>query len=69
VVDNNFVEKSLTHLDQRLRDHYPLKGKLEAEVAVVRSGEITSHKKEYEKHVRLVKEKVDLQTEKFNYLL
>lgn len=35
----------------------------------MRSGEITNHKKEYEKHVRTVKEKMDLQTEKFNYLL
>jgi hypothetical protein len=68
-LDNAFVEQSLTNLDERLREHYSLKGKLEAEVGVVRSGEITNHKKEYEKHVRTVKDKMDLQTEKFNYLL
>ena len=36
---------------------------------MVRSGQVTGHKKEYEKYVRTVKERVDLQTEKFNYLL
>jgi len=32
------MEESLTQLDSRLREHYSLKGKLEAEVGVVRSG-------------------------------
>ena len=34
-----------------------------------RSGEITGHKKKYEKHARTIKDKMDLQTEKFNFLL
>jgi len=36
--DGKFLEESLTHLDVRLREHYPQKGKLEAEIGVVRSG-------------------------------
>ncbi len=34
-----------------------------------RSGEITNHKKRYEKYARTVREKMDLQTERFNLLL
>lgn len=44
-IDNIFLEESLATLDSRLREHYPMKGKLEAEIAVVRSGQITGHKK------------------------
>ena len=52
-----------------MRAHYPLKGRVETEIGVVRSSQVTGHKKEYEKYVRTVKDRVDLQTEKFNYLL
>ena len=34
-----------------------------------RSGEIANHKKKYEKYARTIKDKMDLQTEKFNFLL
>ena len=46
-LDNIFIEQSLANLDSRLRQHYPLKGKLQAEIGVVRSGQIAGHKKEY----------------------
>jgi hypothetical protein len=56
-------------LDNRLKGHYSLKGKLESEIYVRRSTEITSHKKMYERHARSTREKMDAQTEKFNFLL
>jgi|JI8StandDraft_1071087.scaffolds.fasta_scaffold480244_1 hypothetical protein len=67
--DKEFLEGSLEQLDTRLKAHYSLKGKLESEVYVRRATEITSHKKIYERHARTTKEKMDTQTEKFNYLL
>ena len=67
--DQDLLEDSLITLDGRLKQHYSLKGKIESEIYVKRSGEITNHKKKYEKYVRLIKDKMDLQTEKFNFLL
>ena len=67
--DKEFLEISLEELDIRLKDHYSIKGKLESEVYVGRASEITSHKKIYERHARTTKEKMDSQTEKFNFLL
>ena len=60
--DNDMIEESLTNLDQRLKEHYSMKGKLEAEVYIKRSGKITGHKKKYEKYARMVRDKMDLQT-------
>lgn len=56
-------------MDQRLKAHYPLKGRLETEVYQVRASEIVEHKKRYERHVRVIVEKLDNQTEEFNLLL
>ena len=42
-------------LDDRLKSHYSFKGQLEAEIYVKRSGEITNHKKRYEKYARTVR--------------
>lgn len=41
------MEESLTMLDDRLKRHYSLKGELETEIFVKRSGEIANHKKRY----------------------
>lgn len=67
--DKEFLEESLETLDERLKEHYSLKGKLESEVYVRRSAEITNHKKKYERHARTTRERMDAQTEKFNFLL
>jgi len=56
-------------LDQRLKAHYPLKGRLETEVYQTRASEIVEHKKRYERHVRTIIEKLDNQTEEFNLIL
>ncbi len=34
-----------------------------------RSGEITNHKKRYEKYARMIRERMDGQTERVNFLL
>ncbi len=34
-----------------------------------RSGEITNHKKRYEKYARMIRERMDVQTERVNFLL
>ena len=61
--DKEYKENSLLILDERLRDHWPLKGRLEVEVYQVRSAEITSHKRRYERHIRAVIDDADIQTE------
>lgn len=45
----------MINLDNRLKAHYSLKGTIEAEIFVKRSGEITGHKKKYEKYARSIK--------------
>lgn len=67
--DKEFIENSLLILDERLRDHWPMKGRLEVEIFQVRSAEITQHKRRYERHIRSVIDEADLQTEQFNLLL
>ena len=67
--DKEFIENSLLILDEKLRDHWPMKGRLEVEVFQVRSAEITSHKRRYERHIRSVIDEADIQTEQFNLLL
>jgi len=69
VEDKDFIETSMILLDQRLKAHYPAKGRLETEVYQLRSSEITEHKKRYERHARITGEKLDNQTEEFNMLL
>ena len=49
------LEESLVILDNRLKAHYSLKGQIESEIFVKRSGEITGHKKKYEKYARTAK--------------
>lgn len=56
-------------LDEHLKAHYPLKGKMEVEIYQIRSAQITMHKKRYERHARETIEKIDLQTEHFNFLM
>jgi len=58
--DKEFIENSLLILDERLRDHWPMKGRLEVEIFQVRSAEITSHKRRYERHIRSVIDEADL---------
>ncbi|KAL4438837.1 hypothetical protein ABPG74_016557 [Tetrahymena malaccensis] len=67
--DKDFIENSILILDERLKAHYPLKGKMEVEIYQIRSAQITVHKKRYERHARTTIEKVDLQTEHFNFLM
>lgn len=67
--DNDYIENSILILDERLKAHYPLKGKVEVDIYQVRSAQITNHKKRYERHARNAIDKIDLQTEHFNYLL
>jgi len=67
--DKEFIETSMVLLDQRLKAHYPLKGRLETEIYQIRSSEIVEHKKRYERHVRTIIEKLDNQTEEFNLIL
>ena len=62
MLDEEMLDESLTTLDTRLKAHYSLKGTIESEIYVKRSGEITSHKKKYEKYARTIKDKMDLQT-------
>ncbi|KRX00539.1 hypothetical protein PPERSA_04560 [Pseudocohnilembus persalinus] len=69
LADNDFIENSILILDERLKAHYPLKGKVEVEIYQVRSSQITNHKKRYERHARATIDKIDLQTEHFNFLL
>jgi len=69
IVDNEFEETSMILLDQRLKTHYPLKGKLETEIHQIRSSEITEHKTRYERHIRKIIDKLDNQTERFNLVL
>lgn len=56
-------------MDERLKLHYPLKGRLETEDFATRSSQITEHKKRYERHTRTTLEKANDQTDHFNYLL
>ena len=48
--DKEFVNMSLILLDERLKAYYPLKGKIQTEIYLVRSGEITLHKRRYQQH-------------------
>lgn len=41
------MEQSILVLDEKLKIHYPLKGKIETEIYSKRSAEITDHKKKY----------------------
>ena len=43
--DKDFVEMSLTLLDERLKAYYPLKGKIQTGIYLLRAGEITQHKR------------------------
>ncbi|EGR27437.1 hypothetical protein IMG5_196200 [Ichthyophthirius multifiliis] len=63
------IEDSILNLDERLKIHYPLKGKVEVEIYQVRSAQISQHKKRYERFARSSIEKIDLQTEHFNFLM
>lgn len=51
----------MEELDENLRKQWPRKGRLEVEIFQQRKGEISSHNKKYERHVRL-------QLEKYNSL-
>ena len=53
--DEEMMEESLEMLDTRLKRHYSLKGELEAEIFTKRSGEISNHKKRYEKYARVIR--------------
>ncbi len=46
--DKEFYESSMLLLDQRLKAHVPLKGKLETDIYQIRSSEITEHKIRWE---------------------
>jgi len=50
--DKEFVNMSLILLDERLKAYYPLKGKIQTEIYLVRSGEITLHKRRYQGHTK-----------------
>jgi hypothetical protein len=50
--DKEFVNMSLILLDERLKSYYPLKGKIQTEIYLVRSGEITLHKRRYQQHTK-----------------
>ena len=45
IADKEFYESSMLLLDQRLKAHVPLKGKLETDIYQIRSSEITDHKR------------------------
>ena len=58
---------SLILLDERLKAYYPQKGKIQTEIYQVRSGEITLHKRRYQLHAKEQLDRLDLQTQGFNY--
>lgn len=65
--DREFLENSIDLLDERLKKHYPMKGKTEVEVMQVRSSQITQHKLRYERYAKTTLENVDHQTAQFNF--
>lgn len=67
VSDQDFIETSLILLDERLKNYYPLRGKIQTDVFMVRSGEITFHKSSYEKFISEVLDALDEQTDRFNF--
>eukprot|EP00828_Plagiopyla_frontata_P008784 TRINITY_DN1444_c0_g1_i4.p1 TRINITY_DN1444_c0_g1~~TRINITY_DN1444_c0_g1_i4.p1 ORF type:complete len:1308 (+),score=255.89 TRINITY_DN1444_c0_g1_i4:1080-5003(+) len=67
--DKDYMEYSIMILDERLKVHYPIKGKIEMEINQVRSAQIMDHKRKYERHTRMILDKNNFQTEQFNFVL
>jgi hypothetical protein len=47
ISDKDFIQLSLHLLDERIRNYYSMKGKIQTEIFLIRSGEITRHKNRY----------------------
>ena len=65
--DKEFIEMSLTLLDERIKRYYSMKGKIQTEIYLIRSGEITRHKRRYEIYIKTVLDELDDQTDRFNF--
>jgi hypothetical protein len=67
VSDKEFIQMSLHLLDERIRNYYSMKGKIQTEIYLIRSGEITRHKNRYQIHVKQIMDEIDDQTDRFNF--
>ena len=56
-------------MDDRLKQHYPLKGQIETEIYQIRAGIIRQHKKRYERYIKTNLDKVNEQTIEFNKIV
>lgn len=65
VEGKDLQDKSVEELDENLRKQWPRKGRLEVEVFQERKGQITTHNKKYERHVRTCLEKYNMLEEQW----
>lgn len=62
-------DKSVEELDENLRKQWPRKGRLEVEIFQQRKGEISSHNKKYERHVRQQLEKYNSLEQEWEFVI
>ena len=67
IEDKEFIQLSLRLLDERIRDYYSMKGKIQTEIYLNRNGDITRHKNSYQIRVKRTLDKTDDQTDRFNF--